>query len=96
MDPVKASYFENHFGAVFDRVGKRAIRIERRGRKPAVLTFEAGYRALQQDSLRTPARESAMRRVRVLASRQPVDLNKLKEGPRAASILSKHGGGTDS
>ncbi|MGB0417067.1 MAG: type II toxin-antitoxin system Phd/YefM family antitoxin [Coraliomargarita sp.] len=96
MDSVKASYFKNHFGAVLDRVGKRAIRIERRGREPAVLISEAEYRSMQQLSLATPAKVNAIQRLRSLASKQSVDLEQLQDDSRAAAILAKHGRGKDS
>lgn len=90
MDSVKASYFKNHFGAVLDRAGERAVRIERRGREPAILISEAEYRAMRQRKLKTGGQESAMGRLRELATGAPIDLNGWEQDPRAAAILKKH------
>lgn len=90
MESVTASYFKNHFGAVLDLAGERAVRIERRGREPAVLISEAAYRAMRQRKLQSGGQESVMARLRELATGAPVDLNRLEQDPRAAAILKKH------
>ncbi|WP_233246047.1 type II toxin-antitoxin system Phd/YefM family antitoxin [Coraliomargarita sinensis] len=91
MDSVKASYFKNHFGAVLDRAGQRAIRIERRGRAPAILISEAEYRAMQQRSLSSADQNAAMEGLRALAKQAGVaDLTQMSVDPRAKAILKKH------
>lgn len=95
MESVKASYFKNHFGAVLDRAGERAVRIERRGREPAVLISESAYRAMRQRRLQSDTQQSAMVRLRQLASGEPVNTKALAEDPRAAAILNKHARHTD-
>jgi prevent-host-death family protein len=90
MESVKASYFKNHFGAVLDRVSERAVRIERRGRAPAILLSESEYRAMRARKLTTLEQRNSMARLRKLASGEPVALDSLAEDPRAAAILEKH------
>lgn len=90
MESVKASYFKNHFGAVLDRAGERAVRIERRGREPAVLISEAEYRAMRQRRLQSEAQQSAMARLRELATGASVDMDRLGADTRASAILKKH------
>lgn len=90
MESVKASYFKNHFGAIMDRAGERAVRIERRGREPAVLISESAYRAMRQRRLQSESQQSAMARLRQLATGGSVDINDLSSDARAAAILEKH------
>jgi len=90
MESIKASYFKNHFGAVMDRVSHSAVRIERRGRAPAILLSEAEYRAIRQNKLTTADQKNAMDRLRALAGSEPVDLERFGDNPRAKAILKKH------
>lgn len=90
MESVKASYFKNHFGAVLDRAGQRAVRIERRGRPPAILISEEEYKAIRLHRLRSPDQQSAMQRLRALAEQSAANTEAIAEDTRAAAILKKH------
>ena len=90
MESIKASYFKNHFGAVLDRVSQRPLRIERRGRAPAILLSEAEYRAMRERKLTTPEQRNSMARLRELAATEPPNLSRLADQPRANAIHAKH------
>ena len=51
MKPYSSTYLKTHFGAVMDRESLEPVRIERRGRKPAVLIPESKYQELQGNAL---------------------------------------------
>ena len=97
MDSVTASYFKTHFGAVLDRAGHEAIRIERRGRSPAVLISEGEYRAMKRRALASSSeQQAALARLGGLAAGAGVDVERLKADPRTAAVLAKHGKHTGS
>lgn len=89
MKSYTASYFKTHFGAVLDRAGINPVRIERRGREPAVILPESEYRAL---SARTGSGDSnsALERLKSMALGAEADIEAIKSDPRAAAILEKH------
>lgn len=92
MKSYTASYFKTHFGAVLDRAGIEPVRIERRGRQPSVLVPESEFRRMQAQALTSDADpEAALSRLQALAHGPEVDLGQLKDDPRAAAILRKHG-----
>lgn len=92
MESIKATYFKTHFGAVLDRVGEQAIRIERRGRSPAVLISESQYRTIKQQAMSGSGEQTAaLKRLEALASGRSADFDELAGDIRAAAILKKHG-----
>ncbi|MCC5805452.1 MAG: type II toxin-antitoxin system Phd/YefM family antitoxin [Opitutales bacterium] len=91
MKSYSASYFKMHFGSVLDRAGIEPVRIERRGRSPAVLIPESEYKALKhrmRSKQVDPA--AALSRLKSLALGEQVDMEKLRFDHRAAVILDKH------
>jgi len=91
MKSYNASYFKNHFGAVMDRAGMEPVRIQRRGREPAVLIPESEYQALRSRSPSSGQEAgSALSRLKAMALGQEVDSGPLRADPRAEAILRKH------
>lgn len=91
MKSYTASFFKTHFGAVLDRAGVEPVRIERRGRQPAVLIPESEYRRMQRNTLtdgKDP--EAALSRLKALAYGPEAELQRLDADLRAAAILRKH------
>jgi prevent-host-death family protein len=91
MKSYSASYFKTHFGSVLDRAGMEPVRIERRGRRPAVLIPESEYEALKhrmRSKQGDPA--AALSRLKSLALGEQADLEKLRSDPRSAIILERH------
>jgi PHD/YefM family antitoxin component YafN of YafNO toxin-antitoxin module len=91
MKSYSASYFKMHFGSVLDRAGMEPVRIERRGRSPAVLIPESEYQALKH-GMRSKQVDpvAALSRLKSLALGEQADMEKLSSDPRASIILGKH------
>lgn len=92
MKSYSASYFKTHFGAVLDRAGVEPVRIERRGRQPSVLIPESEFHRLQASAVTADAHpEAALARLQALSRSPEVVFERLRDDPRAAAILRKHG-----
>lgn len=73
-----ASYFITHFGAVLDRAGVEPIRIQRRGRKSAVLIAESEYRKIRSRALSGgESSDVAFARLKAMAIGPEADVGKL-------------------
>jgi PHD/YefM family antitoxin component YafN of YafNO toxin-antitoxin module len=91
MKSYSASYFKSHFGFVLDRAGLEPVRIERRGRRPAVLIPESEYEALKHRMGTNHVDPvAALSRLKSLALGEQADMEKLRADPRSAMILERH------